>query len=97
MYAMAAKWTFTRDLTDQEVNQLLDTVEPLIESQAGFQHYYAIQLDGRTALVVHFWDSKEHAEQAREQTRPRALAAAPSGLLQSLEAMNGEVQREFSP
>jgi len=94
MYIAASKWTFKRDVSDEEARAVVSQLQPTIQSQPGFRHYYGVKIDEKTALAMHMWDTPEHAEKALQAIGPAAQRIL-GGLLAGVERMNGEVLQEF--
>ena len=94
MFIAASKWTFARDVSDDEAKALVGQLQATIQSQPGFQHYYAVRLDAKTALAMHFWDTREHADTALQAIGPKAQEVL-GALIAGIDRMNGEVVQQF--
>jgi hypothetical protein len=94
MYAVASKWTYTRDVTHAENKKLIDDYQAFISGHPGFLKYYAVHVNNHTILAMHLWESEKDAEHAHALIRPKALKDA-GDLVESVEPMHGHVIAEF--
>ena len=94
MYIATSKWIFKRDVSDDEARRIVNQLQPTIQSQPGFRHYYGVRVDQKTALAMHMWDTPEQANTALQAIGPAAQQIL-GDLLANVERMNGEVLQEF--
>src|ERR1700730_7139191 len=97
MFAMVAKFRFTRPLTTADFEANERVLVPLLKSQPGYQGYFEVSAGERESISITLWASQGDAEQGLVAIRPQLLELVGSAMDGPSERSFGEVQYADPP